>query len=240
LGIPATPSIFSLLSQIGTYQQDSAGIADPGALYVVWSGANDLTDIVAVERKVGISDATSYFSQSVNDLALGLGVLVNSGVRNLLVPNVPNIGITPEILALDEDDPGYAAAATANTIAFNSAVDSVLDDFAGVPGLDIWRYDSFSFLERAVADPTSLGFSNSSDPCLQNFFVAPPPTGAVSVCEKPDDFVFWDVFHPSAASHRIIGESIAAALPAPTSLSLFALGSIALFGYRKVERIRLE
>lgn len=232
------PTPFSLLAQVAQYQADFAGSADPSALHVVWSGANDITDILTVS----LGDPTlaaQYLAQSVGDLELALDALLAGGARNLLVPNLPDIGVTPEILGIDQSIPGFAAAATATTSDYNQLVDFVLQGYAGIPGLEIFRVDTFSFLRDLVADPAAFGFTNASDPCLVNFFVVPPPTGPVVECANPDDYVFWDVFHPSAAAHRTLGDLMIEAVPVPAPLTLMVMGLAGMAVKRRRRAARL-
>ena len=78
-------------SQInGTLQGNLGGAeADPNALYFVWGGANDLRDIT---QAAFASTTTS----TISHLTGIVGSLNQLGARNFLLPNLPDIGLTPE------------------------------------------------------------------------------------------------------------------------------------------------
>jgi len=83
-----------------------------------------------------------------------------------------------------------------------------------LPGLNIIGFDTFSFVDAAIANPGAFGFTNVSDPCFNG----------VTVCANPDQYVFWDLVHPTARSHELLGNAFAAAVvPEPPTLALCAI-----------------
>ena len=63
--------------------------ADSNALYFVWGGANDLRDITQATFASTITSTISHLTGIV-------GSLYQLGARNFLLPNRPDIGLTPE------------------------------------------------------------------------------------------------------------------------------------------------
>jgi phospholipase/lecithinase/hemolysin len=43
---------------------------------------------------------------------------------------------------------------------------------------------------------------------------------AVTLCGKPDDYLFWDFNHPSGRAHRLLGEAAIATVHPPTPTSV--------------------
>lgn len=218
----STPTPWSLLGQLDTYQTTVGGIADPDALYVVWSGANDIGDALLLGDSVGPAAAVSLINQAVVDMATVITSLVGMGGEHFLIPNVPNLALTPRIAELDAVAPGTGTLATQATRLLNAGIDAVV---ASLLGVDVVRFDTFALFEAAVADGSAFGLSNVTDACLQNFFVEPPVTGDETVCTTPEEYLFWDEIHPTAATHGIIAGSMAASLvPLPGTLTLLVLG----------------
>ena len=52
-----------------------------------------------------------------------------------------------------------------------------------------------------AANPGNYGLTNVSWPCLD--FLAE----SGGICENPDEHMFWDGLHPTAATHKIIAEA---------------------------------
>ena len=63
-----------------------------------------------------------------------------------------------------------------------------------------------------LENPSAFGLTNSTDAC-----------SLTPGCD-PSQFVFWDLDHPTAAVHRILGDLFfVAAVPEPGTLALLAL-----------------
>ena len=78
----------SLLTQTGVIQ--GLGPADPNALFFVWGGAND----------IGINPSAPTVGDAVNNLATIISTLYGIGARQFLVPNLPDLSLTPYGLSL--------------------------------------------------------------------------------------------------------------------------------------------
>ena len=171
---------------------------DPAALYVLWGGPNDLRDALHTP-----TDPLAEALTAVDELAGAIAELADVGAVYFLVPNVPDLGKTPESLAL-----GAAAQATAASTAFNNALTSTLDALEAEHNIVIFRLDTFAWLDEVLADPAAFGFTNVTDACLDG----DPFTGG-SVCANPAAHLFWDELHPTAAGHTLLATLAAAALP---------------------------
>ena len=215
---------FSLLGQFGQYQADYLGAVDPNALYLVWAGSNDIGDALRLGA-INPLDAQTRVQEALSDFGQVLGGLVAGGARNLLIPNVPDLGLVPELNA----SPAVSAAATALSSAYNAALATILANlFIVDPTIKIFDYDSFGMLRQAVSSPASFGLTNVSTPCLSGLFVAPPPTGTVTVCSNPEEHLFWDIIHPTARTHEILAQGMLAEIPEPASVLLVGMGIAAL------------
>lgn len=198
-------------------------VADPNALYAIWLGTDDLRDIVP-------SLAGPTIGAAVANIDTAIGILAAEGARNFLVGDAPDIGKTPEAIALG---PAVQAGATALAEAFNYTLVNgnaaaglpSLAQLGALTGAQISLLDSFSLVDGLVANPAAFGLTNVTQPCNStavNF------SGGAS-CANPDQYLFWDTVHPTAAAHAIVGaEAYALVTPEPTSLALMAAGLLAL------------
>jgi len=133
-----------LVSQIPAFSAAVSGSADPGALYVVWAGANDglfsLNPFIAADK--------------VKQAILDLSAL---GATSFLVPNLPDLSLTPL-------GTGNASALTF-TLLFNNRLAANLASLGG-SGLEISFFDIFTRTNEVVANPGAFGFTNITGQCV--------------------------------------------------------------------------
>lgn len=184
--------------------------ADPNAVYVLDGGGNDI--IPALESATpGLVIQAAL--QGIQD---SIAALLNAGARNILVYNVPDVGATPVLQ-------GFGAAAqvgaTFLTMQFNQGLAAIEMGFDAMgSGVNVNIVDLFALNTAALANPGAYGFTNVTDPCLQN-------NG--TVCSNPNEYFYWDGFHPTAATGRLLAGAMFAAVPEPGSLVLVALALVA-------------
>ena len=194
-------------------------MADPlSSLFFVWGGANDFF----------LNPSAATAATGVGNILGIVTALYTGGARNFLVPNLPDLSMTPSGLALL---PAQRAGLQALTVGFNDGLQSALDSASDMlPGITITQFDTFTFFNGMLADPAAFGFSNTTSPCLTGSL------GSIAaVCADPSAYVFWDTVHPTAAAHRALGDAFAqAVVPEPTALT-FALvsASACLLRYRR-------
>lgn len=153
-------------------------------LYIVYGGGNDLLGAV------GRPDAAAVVDQAADTVRGIIDDLARQGATDILVPNLPDIGITP---AVRNQGSGAVLEAGRLSDRFNAALDRVLASFAGTPDLRLQRLDVRSLAERARADPAALGFVDVATPCNTR------PT-----CEG---YLFWDQVHPTTRAHGRLAEA---------------------------------
>lgn len=225
---------FSLLGQRDSLLSDTAGALDPGALYTVWGGSNDVGDAIALAAAAGDpSAALPLIAQSAGDLLAVIESLVSAGAQDLLIPNTPNFGLVPEILQFNSVPAQQLA--TQLSLAYNDIVDAGLAVIGA--NANIIGFDTFQFLTDLVVDPTQFGIPagvNTTDPCFTGFVGIPG-----DVCNDPGNRIFWDFNHPSAVAHRVLGAAVTttAVVPEPSAFVLMALALAVLALQRRQGRI---
>lgn len=203
---------FNLPGMLTEFSQSQASLGPfIGGLFVVWGGPNDFLSPSPLD-----ASPADTINRAVTDLLTIVGGLQLLGATDILVPGMPDLGLTPFFQA---QGPLAAAQGTALTDAFNGALRANLP-----PG--VTYFDSASLLRSAVSNPGLFGFTNVTDPCFNG----------TTVCANPGQYLFWDDLHPTTATDAIVAGAFQTAVtPEPSTVILAAAG----FGLLILARRRL-
>ncbi|MCG6133591.1 MAG: SGNH/GDSL hydrolase family protein [Nostoc sp. LLA-1] len=217
LGLPQEIGAFQTL--LNTNQQP----VDPDALYILWFGANDYLPTQSLDF-VPFTNP----NQTLENISNAVQTLASFGVKNLLVPNLPNLGNTPNALRLDQLMPEASISSNLNQLTqeHNAGLSKLIQDFSQNPGLglNIRTLDINSLFSNAQ----NLGLTNVTEPCLNQF--------AQTICSNPDEYLFWDFNHPTTRTHSLVADAALLALepksvPEPGAvLGMLALGALGAAG----------
>lgn len=154
----------------------TSGVADPGDLYFLWGGANDAY-LALEDLGVDANDAAA-----MNWIATETAARADAGALSFLVPNLPDLGRTPDA-RFGGYGSAYAGALTLYTDTFNRALDELIDGLA-MQSLRIVEFDVAALFDAFLADPSI----DTTAPCLW-----------VEGCdpELAGQFLFWDGVHPT-------------------------------------------
>ena len=194
---------FNLSDQVNAFLADVGVAAPSGSLYVIEMGGNDVRDALQAYATGG--DGAPILQAAVLSIAQHITTLYLAGARQFLVMNSPDVGLTPAVRAADILSPGTALFASQVTDAFNDSLGDALALLSLLPGIDITRLDAFQLLHNVVAAPSTFGLTNVTTACITP--EVPPFT-----CHTPDEYLFWDGIHPTAAGHAILADDAKAVL----------------------------
>lgn len=202
-----------------------AGFDAGRSLFVLWGGANDFF----VDPATGPAGAAN--------VAAFVSTLYDKGARNFLVPNLPDLSLTPYGQSLGASD---QAALSFLSQGFNTALAAGLQSLRATKGgitiIEAHVDDILGGLIGSDAAMAALGFDPTKkfEPC---FSIA-----TLSACANPDQHLFWDSVHPTARAYQVLGgyfgDAVLAAVPEPGTYALFALGIVLLAGATRVTRRR--
>jgi len=172
--------------------------ADPKGLYVVFSGSNDVSDALIAAAFLR-QDPAPIIAKAVQGIRNVILAFEAAGARNVLVLNIPNLGVVPSVTQFG---PAFSGLATLLSQRFNAALAAMLTEFTDI---NIISFDTYSFLNDVVAHPGDYGLTNVTQPCYSGF-VEPNPTA--TVCSEPDKYAFWDIEHPTTRFHAILADEL--------------------------------
>ena len=191
----------NLSEQVEAFLQSAGGVVSSDALYVIEMGGNDVRDALRAYP----SGHAVILQRALGAIAANIARLHGAGARHFLVWSAPNLTLTPAVRRLASVNPGVAQLASALTQSFNANLAGILTQLSALPGIELGRLDAYALLNEIVADGTRFGLTNVTQECIT-------PSEAPFACSDPDEYLFWDGIHPTAAVHGIIAQYAATVL----------------------------
>jgi len=193
--------------QIGEFLSSFSEHADTDALYFVWGGANDY--VTGASAHTAAQNIADYVDQ-----------LAEIGAQTIIVPNLPDLSLTPSIKASGNQEVNLARSFSLD---FNQTLADLLNSVSiAQPNTQIKQFDSYGFFNTIFQNPGVYGFNDATTACVSL------PT----ICSNPEAHVFWDGFHPTARMHELAAGAMVSQVPLPAAIWLFFSGLISLF-FRK-------
>ena len=192
------PQLPSLTAQIGQFLT-TPGTPNPNALYILSIGANDYLRLPVQARSTDSLSVVNNISNTVN-------ALIDKGARNIIVPNLANLGNTPQEQALGTFSASSSAAENHNRN-LNIALGLIAKNRSDV---NIIPLDINALFAELRAEPSRYGLANVTAPCFNQ------QTG--TICSNPNEFLFWDGLHPTAIGHQLIAKYAASVVNAPRAI----------------------
>ncbi len=174
--------------QVSTYLATKPKITSK-TLFVLWSGANDLLAIPAGSSAAAVAAAVKTAAE---ENVASLQRLISAGATEILVPNLPPLGETPELNANATESAEATAAALLYDDVFEAALAALPKANPG-KALHLYVLDTFSLFRSVVADPALYGLANVKNSAQEQPI-------------DPDTWLFWDDLHPTTAGHHLLAE----------------------------------
>ncbi len=193
----STQGVPSMTQQVESYLAAPVSGSRATTLFVLnlATVGNDINDALTQSITNPQAPATIIGGAVLNSVNM-ISRLYANGAQNILLVNSVNIGQTPLVRGQ-----GAAASAGATQLStqFNAGLSAQLPALrAALPFLKLYVLDLGALNAAVIANPSGFGFTNITQACLSS---APP-----SLCTTPDSFFFWDGFHPTAATGRLVSQ----------------------------------
>jgi len=174
------------------------------SLFMVWGGPDDFTSNGLTMQTADA--AVGYVMNIVN----GLHAI---GVQHIFVPGMPDLGKTPEYVSQ-----GLGPLGSQISAYFNAELVNALQ------GKGVAYFDTYAFMDNVIANPGKYGFTNVTDPCFDG----------VNICSNPNQYLFWDAFHPTTYANSILAENFYnTVVPEPATFVMLGTGVIGVFSFAR-------
>jgi phospholipase/lecithinase/hemolysin len=180
-----------LAGQVTAYLEPRGNTADPGALYYIIIGGNE---VIAATYEPDNAVATQIVANAVRAKETAIHRLVAAGAKMILAPNFINIGVTPQIRLAGLSERGSKISKLHNALFAQmlNRVERELD-------FHLIRHDFGQFVDDTLKTADVLRFTNTTDSCL-----ALLPTGQ---CDF-EQFTFFNDLFPTAKVHDLWGNAL--------------------------------
>jgi thermolabile hemolysin len=186
-GSEARDLVPGLLAQVQTFVRRHPR-ATAGELYILWAGANDYLQ--------GVTNP----AQPVANIRKAIKLLADRGATKFLIANLPDLGQLPATYRGQNAEQLSTLTQSHNTNLRRALKQMSQQD----QHLQFVTLDANLLYQQAVQEPAKFGLTQVTQACF---------TGSTT-CTNPDQHLFWDSIHPTTAGHRILAESIEAAIKA--------------------------
>lgn len=200
-------------------------VSGASQLFTVLGGATDLFDLIGVA-----GDQTAAAQQAANNIVAGLQSLYNDGARNILVGNLPDLGLVPSY----HNTPDQAQA-TALTNAFNATLAAGLGNLQATSvGLNLQLLDLNTLFNSAIVNPAAYGLTNVTAAAYTG---DPDYEGVGTVVPDPSGYLFWDEVHPTTLGHSMVAQAAFTVVPEPATTMLLVLPAAMMLMRRRRSRL---
>jgi phospholipase/lecithinase/hemolysin len=217
---PRLSGLPGVTTQVGAFIQpllEQNKSADSNGLYVLWAGGNDYT-------YANIKDTQGV----VNNLSLAIKNLYSFGARNFLIGNLPDLSKTP----LGSSGALVPPGDLQNTIKDHNVLlkQEITDLNQLLFNSNIALFDANNLFNDVINKPSEYGLTNVTDRCLPAQVI---PTVPPVPCTNPNEYLFWDDFHPTTKGHKLIADAAYATIEnkfksTPEPSTIFALTGLGL------------
>ena len=218
-------------TQVTEYLSGSAS-KTANTVILIQGGANDAFQNLAMYSAGYISQTqlATLTQQSIVDFVTQIAKLsLLTGSQQIIVQNLPNLGITPAFQSL-----GSTAAAGASQLAqgYNAGVNQGLAKL----GLSVVLLDNYSLISEVVANPTAYGFTNATGvACTVSSSLFCSSSTLVS-SDAASTYVFADGVHPTTAAQKLSAQYALSVLKAPTQVGVVGAAAMSA-GARYAQRL---
>lgn len=209
---------------------------DNQSVYFIFSGFNDYLNILQFDDNYNPTVMSVYVDNVLDGLSSAVQKLEHAGAARFVIMGIPHLGDMPKFVNTPDRDVLNAAADQ-----HNARLEKRVADWQKLyPKADFLFINTEQSLDSALANPAKFGFTNVKDACIdvkfpmlgafanspfaRNYVLqyaqvihykdkqfAPGDTN-YTVCDTPEQYLFWDEIHPSTRAHNFLAYEVCSAM----------------------------
>ena len=153
--------------QVQQFEQGGSTFSSSDEVSVTFGG-NDIF-LASAEQLAGTASAHQVITDSVDAIILGMKQLAVDGAKHFLVSNSPDVTLAPIFKSAEFLASGATAAGIETLVDdFNTQLTAGLSTFKSQTGLDVKALDLHTLFNNIVADPSTYGFTNVTQPVISS------------------------------------------------------------------------
>ncbi|KAK9213054.1 hypothetical protein WN943_002440 [Citrus x changshan-huyou] len=190
------------------------------AVYFISIGSNDYMGGYLGNPKMQEDyNPETYVGMVIGNLTQAIQVLYEKGGRKFAFLSLSPLGCLPALRALNPDkanEGGCFEAASALALAHNNALTAILTGLEHIlKGFKYCNSNFYSWLDDRITHPAMYGFKDGANACCgygpyRGIFTCGGTKNITEyeLCEKADDHVWWDAFHPTERIHEQFAKAL--------------------------------
>ena len=180
-------------TQINNYLANVQSSIPSNEVVTLWAGGNDFL--------YGTANADTIAA----NMEAHVRQLANAGVTEFIIPNLPPLEKTPEILSRSQSQ---QSAIGQEVVRYNQKLNGLIVNLSTELGLTIHNIDAWSIFNNILLNKDALGLTNTQDAaCSGGISLLPLPicNSGDTIAPNVDEYLFFDKAHPTRVMHRFIG-----------------------------------
>ena len=179
-------------TQISNYLANVQSNIASDEVVSLWAGGNDFLYGTANSDTI-VANMESHIRQ-----------LEAAGAREFIIPNLPPLEKTPEILSRSQSQQNSIAS---EVVSYNNKLANLIINLRAELSITVHYIDAWSLFNDIVDNSLALGITNTQDSaCSGASTLLPLPicNSDSTVAQNPDEYLFFDKAHPTRVMHEFI------------------------------------
>ncbi|XP_022716884.1 GDSL esterase/lipase At5g55050-like [Durio zibethinus] len=180
------------------------------SLFAIIIGSNDLFDYFGSSDLRKKNTPQQFVDLMANALKQQLKRLYAFGARKFFVAGIGAIGCIPAERVKNKT---HQCNEEGNfwSVKYNEGLKAMLKGLKSeLQGISYSCFDTYSFIQGVIQNPSAYGFNEIKAACcgLGDLRAKVPCVPVSTYCSNRKDHVFWDLYHPTEATARIVVDTL--------------------------------